>query len=182
MAGATHAETSFWHKPAGAVRSCCNVCFCCRIYSLLAYSGATYTVDDAVDRIGIGRAQLLPVVYCILLWVRQYNLFQCWITDTVIESWSLAIWFCHMLMMIALFISNFPREEIESVLNKQCSILSGRHWGEPSQSLKWLSNVVIFSIHASCIQPKCAGNRGVSTRLVFAKIIDWLTCFEWITL
>ena len=24
MAGATHAETSFWHKPAGAVRSCCN--------------------------------------------------------------------------------------------------------------------------------------------------------------
>ena len=25
MAGATHAETSFWHKPAGAVRSCCKV-------------------------------------------------------------------------------------------------------------------------------------------------------------
>ena len=24
MAGATHAETSFWHKPAGAVRSCCH--------------------------------------------------------------------------------------------------------------------------------------------------------------
>ena len=24
MTGATHAETSFWHKPAGAVRSCCN--------------------------------------------------------------------------------------------------------------------------------------------------------------
>ena len=24
MAGATHAETSFWHKPAGAVRSCCK--------------------------------------------------------------------------------------------------------------------------------------------------------------
>ena len=24
MAGASHAETSFWHKPAGAVRSCCN--------------------------------------------------------------------------------------------------------------------------------------------------------------
>ena len=41
MAGATHAETSFWHKPAGAVRSCCKFrnllspqhisgFFCCR--------------------------------------------------------------------------------------------------------------------------------------------------------
>ena len=28
MAGATHAETSFWHKPAGAVRSCCKFFFC----------------------------------------------------------------------------------------------------------------------------------------------------------